>query len=202
MNTLRARAATTDEAPKVGAVLADAFTEDPVLSFLFPDTDRRPALLAAFFANRLAAGHRIDHVLVPDVPGVRTAAAVWEPPCHSDDQEPDLGPAVAALRALLGDAWLFDRLAPLGAIKKARPLLPHWYLAFVGTRAADRGRGLASALITAATSRCDAEGLPAYLESSHLANVPLYERHGFRVTGEVVIPEGPVIPLMWRDSQG
>ena len=49
------------------------------------------------------------------------------------------------------------------------------------------------------TGRCDAEGLSAYLESSDLANVPLYERHGFRVTGEVVIPDGPVIPLMWRD---
>jgi len=187
----------TSEAPDVGAVLADAFIEDPVLSFLFPDADRRPALLAAFFANRLAAGHRLDHVLVPDSPGVG-AAAVWEPPRQSGDPEPDLGPAVAALRALLGEAWLVDRLVPLAAIKEARPLTPHWYLAFIGTRAIDRGRGLASALIAAVTSRCDAEGLLAYLESSDSANVPLYERHGFRVTGEVVIPDGPVIPLMLR----
>ena len=106
---------------------------------------------------------------------------------------------MAALRALLGEAWLVDRLVPLAAIKEARPLTPHWYLAFIGTRVIDRGRGLASALIAAVTSRCDAEGLPAYLESSNLANVLLYERHGFRVTGEVVIPDGSVIPLMWRD---
>ena len=54
------------------------------------------------------------------------------------------------------------------------------------------------ALDTAPPGR-GAEGLSAYLESSDLANVPLYERHGFRVTGEVVIPDGPVIPLMLRD---
>ena len=199
MNSSAAREAMTSEAPDVGAVLADAFIEDPVLSFLFPDADRRPVLLAAFFANRLAAGHHLDHVLVPDAPGVRAAAAVWEPPRQPDDPEPDLGPAVAALRALLGEEWLVDRLVPLAAIKEARPLTPHWHLAFIGTRVIDRGRGLASALIAAVTSRCDAEGLPAYLESSGLANVPLYQRHGFRVTGEVVIPDGPVIPLMLRD---
>jgi predicted GNAT family acetyltransferase len=71
----------------------------------------------------------------------------------------------------------------------------------VGTRPEGRGRGLASTLITAVTDRCDAEGVPAYLESSDPANVPLYERHGFSVTGEVTIVDGPTIPLMWRDPQ-
>lgn len=196
------REATTSEAPDVGAVLANAFVEDPVLSFLFPDADRRPALLASFFANRLAAGHSLDHVLVPDVPGVRESVALWEPPRWPNDREPDLRPAVAALRTLLGDAWLVDRLVPLTAIKEARPSVPHWYLAFVGTRVGDRGRGLASGLIAAVTDRCDSEVIPAYLESSDPVNVSLYERHGFRVTGEVVIPEGPVVPLMWRDPLG
>jgi hypothetical protein len=32
--------------------------------------------------------------------------------------------------------------------------------------------------------------------------VPFYERHGFRVTGEVSIPRGgPTLWLMWRDPQ-
>ena len=88
MNTSAAREAMTSAAPDVGAVLADAFIEDPVLSFLFPDANRRPALLAACFANRLAAGHHLDHVLVPDSPGVRSAAAVWDPPRQPDDPEP------------------------------------------------------------------------------------------------------------------
>ncbi|MEE2768957.1 MAG: GNAT family N-acetyltransferase [Actinomycetota bacterium] len=193
------RQAVVGECGDVGAVLADAFIDDPVLSFLFPDGTRRPTLLAAFFANRLAAGHDLDHILVPNTRGVRSAAAVWEPPRQPGDPEPDFGPAVAALRSLLGDDWLVERLIPLGALKEARPSTPHWYLAFIGTRAPERGRGLASELIAQVTDRCDTEGIPAYLESSHPANIPLYERHGFRVIGEVVIPEGPRIPLMWRD---
>ena len=49
--------------------------------------------------------------------------------------------------------------------------------------------------------RCDAEGLPAYLESSKERNVPYYERFGFRVTRELAMPGRgcPPVWLMWRD---
>ncbi|MGH3553712.1 MAG: GNAT family N-acetyltransferase, partial [Mycobacterium sp.] len=47
--------------------------------------------------------------------------------------------------------------------------------------------------------RCDAEHCPAYLESSKPENVPYYERFGFTVTGEVVLPYGgPTLWPMWR----
>ena len=130
--------------PDVAATLAVAFTQDPILSFLYEDPSARPAMLTMFFAARLAGGIGIDEVLMVD--GC-ASAAVWVPPQGPDDPGPDFGGVVAA------------------------------------------------------TDRCDAEGVPAYLESSDPANVPLYERHGFSVTGEVTIVDGPTIPLMWRDPQ-
>ena len=69
----------------------------------------------------------------------------------------------------------------------------------MGTLPEARGKGLASALISSVTEICDAENIPAYLESSSPDNVPLYERHGFRITGEAKIKDGPTVPLMWRD---
>ena len=69
----------------------------------------------------------------------------------------------------------------------------------MGTRPEVRGKGLASALIAEITETCDRAEMPAYLESSNLENVALYEKHGFRVTGEVTLKNGPIVPLMWRE---
>jgi hypothetical protein len=43
---------------------------------------------------------------------------------------------------------------------------------------------LGSALLKTMLTRCDAERMPAYLETSYPENVPFYERRGFRVTGD------------------
>ena len=184
--------------PDVAATLAVAFTQDPVLSFLYEDPGTRPAMLTMFFAARLAGGIGIDEVLMVD--GC-ASAAVWVPPQGPDDPGPDFGGVVAATMSLLGEEQALAKFVAMQPLLEAHPRTPHWYLAFVGTRPEGRGRGLASTLIAAVTDRCDAEGVPAYLESSDPANVPLYERHGFSVAGEVTIVAGPTIPLMWRDPQ-
>ena len=53
-------------------------------------------------------------------------------------------------------------------------------------------------LLEPGLARADAEGLPCYLESSNPLNVGLYERHGFEVTREHHLPDGPLLTYMWR----
>jgi len=53
-----------------------------------------------------------------------------------------------------------------------------------------------------AVAHSDRDGVPAYLESSKEKNVPLYERNGFKVTEEFLVPNGgPKIWLMWREPK-
>lgn len=47
--------------------------------------------------------------------------------------------------------------------------------------------------------RWDARGDAAHLEATSPDNRRLYERHGFEVTGEIVVPDGPTLWAMWRD---
>ena len=205
--TIATRVAGDADIPAAVAALAEAFASDPVLPFLFddgpdPDPVRHQALVTTLFANRFLGGRGVDEIVVPDDPvDVREAAAVWVPPQRPDDPGPDYTMSGVVNRLALGDEVMDERLTALMPMLSAAPHTPHWYLAFVGTRPPARGRGLASALISAITRRCDEDGVGAYLESSEPANVPLYERHGFVVIGEAAIKGGPTVPLMWRDPQ-
>ena len=185
--------------PEAVACLTASFQEDPVLSYLFEDEEQRPLMLAAFFANRLASRNETDRLLVPSGLDARNAAALWEAPEKDSENDSSFNAVVAAGVSLLGQGWISDRLVNLRVLGEAKPKDRHWYLSFVGTRPESRGKGLASTLIKSVTDICDQEGIPAYLESSNPDNVSLYESHGFRVTGEVVIKDGPKVPLMWRD---
>jgi hypothetical protein len=50
----------------------------------------------------------------------------------------------------------------------------------------------------AAIARIDADGRPAYLESSSPRNIPLYERFGFESIGEIQTETSPVLTPMVR----
>jgi GNAT superfamily N-acetyltransferase len=89
-----------------------------------------------------------------------------------------------------------------GAMMRVHPQQPHSYLAGIGTDPPLQGTGIGSTLMRSRLIRCDAVGMPAYLESSKAANVPFYEHHGFTVTRELTIPGGgPTLWLMWREPQ-
>jgi predicted acetyltransferase len=87
-------------------------------------------------------------------------------------------------------------------MKNAHPDEPHWYLAIVGSDPGIRRKGFGHALMRSRLDRCDAEGLPAYLESTNPDNVPYYRRFGFEVTGEIPLPlGGPNLLPMWREPR-
>jgi ribosomal protein S18 acetylase RimI-like enzyme len=84
-------------------------------------------------------------------------------------------------------------------MEKYHPREPHYYLQSIGARQDCQGQGVGSALLKQVTPLCDADQLPAYLESSNAANVALYERHGFEVVNEERIgDDGPPMWFMLR----
>lgn len=87
----------------------------------------------------------------------------------------------------------FERLAP------PESALHLFYLAVLPEA---QGQGIGSALLKPVLRNCDACRIPAYLENSNSDNLPLYERHGFRLTRQWrVTGNGPSIWCMHRDPQ-
>jgi hypothetical protein len=57
------------------------------------------------------------------------------------------------------------------------------------------------ALLADNLEQIDAEGVPAFLESSNPANNARYERLGFRQVGEFSTPDGTRrVATMWREA--
>ena len=78
---------------------------------------------------------------------------------------------------------------------------PHYYLSLLGTHDRHRGRGIGMGLLAASLDLIDAEGMPAYLESTNPANNQRYMRHGFEPAGTVELANGHVVTTMWREAR-
>lgn len=196
---MQVRLATTSDLPALCRTLTRAFGDDPAMAHLIPpDVRRHTERLAAFM--RLGSKGAVADGTVYTTSEL-SGAAVWRTPGRwKVPIRQQLGDVPALVRAL-------GRRTPVGVaslqmLERHHPTEPHWYLEILGTEPAEQGRGIGSALMAPVLERCDDEGIPAYLESSKERNLPYYERHGFRVTGELDLPRGgPPFWPMWRDPQ-
>jgi ribosomal protein S18 acetylase RimI-like enzyme len=188
------RKATKADARALSATLARAFEDDPVMSWLYPGVRR----LEAFFLNYELKLH-LGHGDVYTTDGIE-GGAIWAPPGHWRTSFADLLRVAPALLRATGTR-LARGIGTMRVVEGVHPNEPHWYLATLGTDCHCQGKGIGSALLAPMLERCDAEGLPAYLESSKEANIPFYRRHGFEVTSEVELPKGPKIWPMWREPR-
>ena len=64
----------------------------------------------------------------------------------------------------------------------------HFYLAVLGVEPERQGEGIGSALMQPVLDLASGASLPAYLETATGRNVLLYERAGFVVVEELIIP--------------
>ena len=192
------RRATPDDHEAAAEALALAFSDDPCWAHLLPDDRRRPEQLLAYFSSEIES-------LVPDyrelwVTGDGGGAALWAPPGR---WRVPIGVTIGEARQM---TRVFGRRLPLGLwtllrLERHHPRSPgHWYLHYLGVEPRRQGKGLGGGLLAPVLERCDAERIPAYLESSTERNRALYERNGFDLTDVFRMPiKGPPVREMWRE---
>jgi ribosomal protein S18 acetylase RimI-like enzyme len=199
--TVTVRTATGRDVPALAEVLADAFLDDPVFTWMVPE-EHRLRRLARFFASD-ARHHMVPlgATEIAEANGRAGGVAMWAPP---GEWRPGTW---TTLRLLPGFLAALGRNIAVGRqvddlLDASHPEEPHWYLSTLGTSADARGAGYGKSLLTSRLDRVDAEHAPAYLESSKEANIPYYQRFGFEVTGEIVVPNGgPTLWSMWRQPR-
>jgi ribosomal protein S18 acetylase RimI-like enzyme len=193
-------AATGADLTALSEALADAFFDDPVLSWILREEQGRTARLARLFSVQLRGHYLPLETVWTTADGA--GAALWAPPGHAIIAPATIIRYLPDMIRALGRHTL-RALRTLNHVERQHPKAPpHWYLGVLGTRKQSQGRGVGSALLAPVLERCDEEGIPAYLESSKYSNIAFYRRHGFEVTGEIPLPfGGPSVWPMWRDPR-
>jgi GNAT superfamily N-acetyltransferase len=195
LRPIEVRTAAAGEVPKVAAVLADAFIEDPVFTFLRPGRLRQSARLRTMFVVEmqqyvLANGGTVWTTSGYDGAVAELPPGAWEMPKSATGKE--------ALKWM----WAFGMRLPR-AIRVQRAMAerhlrePHFYVRTVGVRTALQGQGVGSMLMQPTLGRADSAALPTYIEASSERSAALYERLGFLHMGVFELPEGgpPVWPM-------
>lgn len=189
------RKATAEDLPAVQRVLTLAFADDPPTRFMF-----QPGGAAEFF--RIG----VERLTFPFgevwVDGGLRAAALWAPPgTWRLGWREHLRDLPGWARAI-GWTRLWKIAAATSELVGCHPTAPHYYLFAVGVDPAHRSKGLAPALLAPVLAKCDAEGMPAYLEASQPGLVPFYRRLGFEPIREVRLgKDGPVLVPMLRAAR-
>jgi GNAT superfamily N-acetyltransferase len=194
------RTAGVSDVAGLARVLGRAFVDDPIMTWLFPSDAGRADALVRLFEVLVEFVHLpYDGADVGLAGAEFGGGALWDPPGHWAPAAGDMIDMQSGFLASIGGDG--ERLAAATrAMDAAHVTEPHLYLAQIGTDPAHRGTGVGAALLRTRLAGCDADGLPAYLESSNPANVPYYRRFGFEVTGEITAHGGPTLWAMYRPA--
>jgi ribosomal protein S18 acetylase RimI-like enzyme len=196
---VKTRAATVEDMSAIGPTLALAFEHDPLWGWAFEEAERerKLAALAEVFGFFAAAALDLGWVRVTDCV---EAVALWIPP-----GSPEMTPAdEERLPGVIAGACGPDS-GPRVAFEHNHPHEPpHFYLSLLATHPDHSGHGHGMGLVAACLAEIDAGDppAPAFLESSNPANLPRYERLGFRPTREVELIAGLSGTQMWRAPRG
>jgi ribosomal protein S18 acetylase RimI-like enzyme len=169
-----------------------AFGTDPVARWVYPESSQYltyfPSFIRAFGGRAFESGsvHYVDGFM---------AAALWLPP----NVHPDEDALMALFDETVSEEIKRDLFPVFEEMGKYHPGEPHWYLPMIGADPLQQGKGYGSALLQYALSICDRDGKLAYLESSNPQNIPLYQRHGFELTGTIQVGASPpLFPMLRR----
>lgn len=180
------------KAPQISVaseVLAKAFENDPVFSYIFPKEDqKRMAKMKQLFMVSLRYSEPFDSIYTTDsLKGV----AIWIPPGKYPMSFWQTFQLALTMPFKLG--W--------GGMKRGIPLFnkiedchqecmsePHWYLNVLGVDPLYQGQGVGGKLIEPILKQADGENLPCYLETDGEKNVSFYQKRGFQVVKTFDLP--------------
>lgn len=185
------RQLTLSDLESMAHVLANSFSEDPLVSFILPNPKTRVKTVAKFFRAMGRLNIRAGSAFGVGEP--LQGVAVWSFPNKSEASVTprDLLTFLPVLFSpyAIGVRRAREILSQIDANHKKHAPEPHFYLDNLGVLASARGQGLSSKLIRPFLEMADSEQVIAYTDTVTRSNVPLYQHFGFELVEENLIED-------------
>ena len=179
-------------------VVAQAFVDDPLLQWMFPDESTRVESTAAWMGlivEEYILHARVDTV---EIDGEIVAAALWRIPGDARLPHPEHPSLPGLLAALVGNERQLAIGNALRAFSAVRPTEPFAYLQFLAVSPPHQGRGLGREVIRPGVDAAAAAGFGVHLETTNPRNLSFYRSLGFQVTTELTLEvDGPAASILW-----
>jgi ribosomal protein S18 acetylase RimI-like enzyme len=180
---------------KASKIIADAFFNDPKISYYFPEKDTRKSISYFLWEFLLKDGIKNGKVISPtsNLEGI----SIWLPPGKEH-----ISFWRAIRNGILKVLKQFGRLTiklmnrttkVANAIHKKHTPETHWYLSLLAVNPKLQGKGYASKMIYPMIQNIENEGYSIYLETNNPDNVTFYKHFGFKVLESLNIPNTPII---------
>ena len=182
--------------PQAIALIGRAFHNDPLSVYVYPDEASRVQRLPLMFSISLRYTLRYGEITTTPE---RTGVACWLPPQHTTVSMGRLlrvGTLTTLFKMHVAECRRLDNAETyMKSVHHPCITEPHWYLWVLGVDPVHQGQGIGGTLLHAGLARADAASLPCYLETMNPENVPLYQKFGFVLESEGIIPDSSV--RMW-----
>jgi GNAT superfamily N-acetyltransferase len=192
------RRLTPGDVDAASEMLSRAFSHDPGAFIVEPDDALRLPTIRALFAPVVRWAIPFGHVSGAfDGDGRLLGVATFVPPGHdtASDAELETAGLAEAVAAVPAAALRMGRMTEFLEAQHEQAISgPHWRLDFYGVEPAAQSTGIGSRLIATGHDAADAAGEPVWLETFTIENVRFYERRGYRVVVEGIVP-GTAYPL-------
>ena len=187
---------TPEDVKEAIKVAGDAFQDDPIMVFSYPDEEERKqnALYGFYMVYNYGIKYGLTYAISKNLEGI----IIWLPP---DKVYPS--------------TWTMMRYGGLYTIRKVglklkamkrsmkvfkfeeerhRALAPfdHWYFQNIAVKSEEQGKGYGRLLIRTMLKTVESDGLPIYVETNTEKAASIYQKYGFEVLEYTVIPETPV----------
>jgi ribosomal protein S18 acetylase RimI-like enzyme len=173
----------------VAQSLTDAFMNDPLQTYVFPDIEERKEKSPDHFAAILQYGLHFGEVYMSEN---AEGAVVWLAPGETEiTPEKAEKSGLVNLPHVMGEAAterFFSVMDFLDPFHKEDMAQPHWYTMVIGVAPSFHRLGMGKALMEPVMIKARLQHTPIYLETAEPSNINFYQKLGFRIVRQLTDP--------------